>query len=174
MKKILKLFALLVSFAVIFASCSEDEDSPYTDFKDYVTFSESRVAWSEPSEYNFTYDFRIGSQYVQTTVTVVVKDGKTTYTFADKDATEETVQELFSSISEVYKYFDEHWQDVKAKKNANLGISFSAEYKTESRKTYPSVLQEKVEWCGTGDAPAGADSGGVVIKITDFSVSNVD
>lgn len=163
---------MLVVFAVAFISCTEEEDSsyksPYTEFKDSPTFSANRAAWKEPNEYSFTYDFRLGSTYLQEPVTVTIKDG--TATFSSKNGDDLEKLQIFNSIAEIYDYFEKHWQDSKSKKNTDSGISYSVTYSKVGGLTYPSTLNEDIQWYGSGNAPIGAGSAGLLIFITNFTV----
>ena len=169
MKKIFLLFLSL--FAIILTSCSEEDDkysgSPYTEFKDYATFSANKFAWEEPSDYTFTYKYSLQAVHLQSPVTVNVKDGVSSFTFPDNF--QEEHYEKLASITEVYECFEKHWNEMKAEKNDSLGIRFSATYgKTDSNLAYPKVLYEDITWVKSGDAPVGADSGGLRIEITEF------
>ena len=171
MKKSVSVLLTMLSAALVFflTSCTEETNEPYTEFKDYKTFSVNRAAWVEPDEYSFTYDFRLDRVSYQKPVTVTVKDGEATY--STEDSRDLEYLQTFSSITDVYDYFEKHWQVIKNEENKDLGISFSVKYLKTVGLTYPSILNEDIKWCGNCDAPIGADSGGVNITITDFTVT---
>ncbi len=172
MKKFILLSMLTLLASLFLSSCTEDSDEPYTKFKDYSTFTANREAWTELDDYSFTYNFRLGSTYMQSPVSVSVKNGKGT---CSPEVEAAPVPEyLFESISEVYEYFENRWQKVKSEKNTNLRILFSVEYSKHGERVYPSTLKEHIEWCGSGDAPVGTGTGGVEIGITNFVVTAGD
>ena len=161
----------LVLFSIAFVSCNTEEEqvftSPYTEFKDYEIFSANKSAWKEPDNYTFTYKYERQNLHLQPPVTVNVKNGISTFIF-QADYPEDYYKKL-SSISEVYEYFEKHWQKVKAEQNNSFGISFSATYgKSNSNSAYPKILNEDIKWVKSTTALNGIDAGGLRIEITNF------
>lgn len=167
-KRIICIITMLASF--FFTSCTEDSDSPYLRFEDYTKFTENKASWAEPSSYSFKYDFYSLIEGGGKTVTVNVTNGSAAFS----GVSDEELQnyQKFESIEAIYEYFEKLWEDTKSYDNSNLGIEFSVEYSEEGAVVYPSFLQMKVEWCGSGDAPVGADSGTIIISVTDFVINN--
>ncbi len=147
------LFLIIITFlCLFFDSCTVEEESPYTEFKDYSTFTANKVAWTEPDSYSFTYTY--GTPPYQFPIVVTVKNGKPIFsvkTFSSEDEARPLDEEqaskyrLFNSISEIYDFFDKHWKETSAEENKNMQISFSAKYaKTDTGLVYPTAFWEHI------------------------------
>ncbi|MBR4630541.1 MAG: hypothetical protein IKO57_08890 [Treponema sp.] len=163
----LAAFAAVSLFSLF--SCTDDDEEPYTEFKDYAAFSENKAAWSEPSSYSFSYVYDLGLSGSQKPVTVTVTNGEAAFDCDDSAALESYTK--FDSISRIYEFFDLEWQSAKAEENKNLGITFYATFETaDNGKIYPKKLSEKIDWLGNGDAPSGV-GGEMSIAVSGFKIA---
>lgn len=168
MKKCVIVLAAVA--AVLFASCTEETTEYYngkTQEEAYADFLACKESWTEPENYTFTYDYRFGDSDVGAEFITVVTDGVGVCTSnCAGDSSKAAFH--FTSISELYDYFDGVFQDCLANRSADGDYydycSFST--KTVDGITYPYSISRSTGisgWCGYG---------GDSFFISDFSLEN--
>lgn len=170
------LVAFCVLLLTLFSSCSDDtEIDEYESvrgikFSDYELFTEKKSSWTEPESYSFSYRFALGDSMAPMTVHVVdgnisVEDEVEEVSLDGEKFTPNTVGR-FSSISEIYEYFENCYQNHSELDDFLIGITYSASF--PENESYPTKLSAENHYYSS-DSFGGY--GGVDIKIFDVKIN---
>lgn len=173
MKKIL-LTMFMSLLALCFTACTEEEITCSESSASYDDFLSYKNAWKEPESYSYTCAYSIGDSSVGSEFSVVVTDGKGEVTpneiaemYHGWDIFGETREDFlkkFSTITNIYEYFDSIWQKEPEKWTKDSYVSYHINFKIEDEITYP------VELCQSSGVPDTEGYGGQCFMIKNFSV----
>ena len=168
-KKSVSFIVSLLAIGFSFLACDDDtEIDEYESvrgikFPDYELFTEKKNAWTEPASYSFSYKFGLGDSMAP--IVAHVSNGEVTVEDEEPNAAEISTTGRFSSISEIYKYFENCYENHSALDDFLIGITYSATFPENS--SYPTSLSVENHYVNSGDV---GGYGGVDIKIFDVKI----
>ncbi len=162
-KKSVSFIVSLLAIGFSFLACDDDteideyESVRGIQFPDYELFTEKKNAWTEPAYCSFSYLFECGSSIP--VMKVRVENGVIT---VEDDELQNERMGKFSSISEIYDYFDSAYKNCTLGGNC-IGVSFSACF--DENCGYPYELSSISHY----EEPVGG-GGCIFIKIFDVKI----
>nr|MBP3281532.1 hypothetical protein [Treponema sp.] len=168
-KKSVSFIVSLLAIGFSFLACDDDtEIDEYESlrgirFPDYELFTEKKNAWNEPASYSFSYRFGLGDSMAP--IVAHVSNGDVTVEDEESNAAETSTTGRFSSIAEIYEYFENCYENHSTLDDFLIGITYSATFLENS--SYPTSLSVENHYVNSGDIDG---HGGVDIKIFDVKI----
>lgn len=148
-KKSVSFIVSLLAIGFSILACDDDtEIDEYESvrgikFPDYKLFTEKKNAWTEPESYSFSYRFGLGDSMAP--IVAHVSNGDVTVEDEEPNAAESSTIGKFSSITEIYEYFEKCYENHSALDDFLIGITYSATFLENS--SYPTSLSVEKSLC---------------------------